>query len=186
MTAGGNTWPQAVQTLQLTPYTYTTAASTNTAVHKLVGLLPGAATHSAHLVALDCSITPRSVGSKIHVEFDFHSETNELHGWPFVLVRYDTVTNTRTLLGVPSSGVGNRLCGTAIENSYPDVDTASTMQAHSIRFLDTPATTNTITYELHWTGTSAQDIHINRTWTDTNSSGYERTSSRTILTEYFA
>lgn len=179
LSAGVNTWPQAVQTLYTSRTTYTTANAANTTINKI-----GGSNMSCHMFDMDCTITPRSVSSKVKIEFDFHSETNQLWDSGFILVR--KVGTTRTLLGVPVDA--GKLCVTAIENSYPDQDVTSTMQAHKISFLDSPNTTSPVVYELHWTmgGTTAQTISLNGTWNNAVAIHHERTSSRTILTEYFA
>lgn len=129
------------------------------------------------LTDLNTSITPQTNTSKILLQFHLSYETNSLET-AFILERVDGATVTP--LGVPSTP-GNRIYGTKVA-AY-DSDNNRTQSTTVIAFLDSPASTNAITYRLRAYSSSSSTLVINGTIGTTNSSQFTRATSQVILQE---
>ena len=130
------------------------------------------------LTDLNTSITPQTNTSKVLVQFSVSYEVNT-YVTAFILERVDGATVTP--LGVPSTP-GNRIYGTKVA-AY-DSDNNSTQSSIVISFLDSPASTNAITYRLRaYCRETSATLAINRTVNNTDSNQYTRATSQVILQE---
>ena len=128
---------------------------------------------------LTVNITPTSTSSKLKVEVDMGWEGTESdHNYIFFLYRDSTA------LKAPTSGsrtVGIRLAA----QGYHADDASSTPTTISYKYYDEPNTTSQVTYKVgvrkHSSGTGS--IAINRSNTDSDASGFERTISSITVTE---
>lgn len=130
------------------------------------------------LTALNTSITPQTNTSKVLVQFNVSYEATPLET-AFILERVDGATVTP--LGVPSTP-GARIYGTKVA-AY-DGDSNRTQSSIVILFLDSPASTNSITYRLRsYCRDASGTVAINRTINATDSNQYTRATSQVILQE---
>jgi len=166
LTAGGNTWPQCVMTHYDQTTTYTTTGVTRAG--------------PVRLAVLDTSIVPRSASSKVLVNAKVSCEVQ--HNSVLYLVR--NIGGTRTEIGSGLSAE-NRNYGMSVANY--DIDNATTPFNIQLLYLDSPATTSSITYEVWFSSElSGTTLYLNRTVEDANNVGLERLSSQVVLQEYFA
>lgn len=131
-----------------------------------------------NLAGLTASITPKSTNSKIMVEVRWCGEHSAYNYNCAFGVRRDGVD-----VGNPSS-VGNRISGIhSISQGYHSHDADSTPDNVFYSYLDSPNTTNEVTYTASAIFEQAGTLYTNRTVADTNSSGFERLTSSITLTE---
>lgn len=129
------------------------------------------------LTALNTSITPQTNTSKVLVQFSVSYEVNT-YVTAFILERVDGATVTP--LGVPSTP-GNRIYGTKVAAPGSNNNAQSSIV---ISFLDSPASTNAITYRLRaYCRETSATLAINRTVNNTDSNVYTRATSQVILQE---
>jgi len=129
------------------------------------------------LTALNTSITPQTNTSKVLVQFSISYEVNT-YVTAFILERVDGATVTP--LGVPSTP-GNRIYGTKVAAPGSNNNAQSSIV---ISFLDSPASTNAITYRLRaYCRETSATLAINRTVNNTDSNVYTRATSQVILQE---
>jgi hypothetical protein len=134
------------------------------------------------ITGLTASITPSATSSKILVTYGVGGGLNAVSGNNGILTVLkrdstavsigDEAGSRRRMTAGPGGAIGN-----------PAVNSSS-----SATFLDSPSTTSAITYSIdigHTSGAS-QTVYVNRTDTDTNSSGYSRITSSITLMEISA
>jgi hypothetical protein len=129
------------------------------------------------------TITPTSVNSKIAIFVNWFGEHQTTAGWDAM---YGLKRNGGAI-GFPLN-VSNRTGGMAMAaNSYytPTANDDSTPEALSFYYLDSPRTTQPVTYQLTvQTGTAALTLYTNRTVGDINqASDYERGTSSIVAIE---
>jgi len=130
------------------------------------------------ITPLTTQITPQFNTSKVLVQFNFSGEI--VYTSAFILERVDGATVTP--LGVPSSPGSNRIYGTKVAPF--DGDDASTQFNMAISFLDSPATTNTISYRLKiYCSAVSATFALNRSINDADQNFYMRATSQVILQE---
>jgi hypothetical protein len=130
------------------------------------------------ITPLTTQITPQSNTSKVLVQFNFSGEI--VYTSAFILERVDGATVTP--LGVPSSPGSNRIYGTKVAPF--DGDDGSTQFNMAISFLDSPATTNTISYRIRVYCSAASAVFgLNRSISDADQNFYMRATSQVILQE---
>jgi hypothetical protein len=133
---------------------------------------------AVEIAPLTTQITPQSNTSKVLVQFNFSGEI--VYTSAFILERVDGATVTP--LGVPSSPGSNRIYGTKVAPF--DADDGSTQFNMAISFLDSPATTNTISYRIRVYCSAASAVFgLNRSISDEDQNFYMRATSQTILQE---
>jgi hypothetical protein len=130
------------------------------------------------ITPLTTEITPQFNTSKVLVQFNFSGEI--IYTSAFILERVDGATVTP--LGVPSSPGSNRIYGTKVAPF--DADNGSTQFNMAISFLDSPATTNTISYRLRvYCSAASAAFALNRSIDDVDQNFYMRATSQVILQE---
>jgi hypothetical protein len=130
------------------------------------------------LTALNTSITPQTNTSKVLVQFSVSYEVTT-YATAFILERVDGATVTP--LGVPSTPGSNRIYGTKVAAPGSSNNAQSSIV---ISFLDSPASTNAITYRLRsYCREPSATLAINRTVNNTDSNVYTRATSQVILQE---
>lgn len=130
------------------------------------------------ITPLTTQITPQLNTSKVLVQFNFSGEI--IYTSAFILERVDGATVTP--LGVPSSPGSNRIYGTKVAPF--DGDNGSTQFNMAISFLDSPATTNTISYRLRvYCSAESAAFGLNRSINDDDTNEYMRATSQVILQE---
>lgn len=130
------------------------------------------------ITPLTTQITPQFNTSKVLVQFNFSGEI--VYTSAFILERVDGATVTP--LGVPSSPGSNRIYGTKVAPF--DGDDGSTQFNMAISFLDSPATTNTISYRLRvYCSAASATFALNRSISDDDQNFYMRATSQVILQE---
>lgn len=129
------------------------------------------------LAVLNTSITPQTNTSKVLVQFSVSYEVST-YVTAFILERVDGATVTP--LGVPSTP-GNRIYGTKVAAPGSNNNAQSSIV---ISFLDSPASTNAITYRIRaYCRETSATLAINRTVNNTDSNAYTRATSQVILQE---
>ena len=124
---------------------------------------------------ISVSITPKSTSNKIIVEAQVNSEGNsDDHDFVWFFYRDSTVLKA-PVDGSRRSGVAMHAVG------FRDSDNQSTSSTTHLKHIDSPSTTSEVTYHLGINGPT--QIHINRTLSDGNSSGYERCITNMTVTE---
>ena len=183
LTAGGNTWPQCIQTHVDYRVTYQNAAQ-------------GAASQ-VNIAALNTTITPRSATSKILVNFSISYES--YNDRLFRLYRNINGVRTEIASARPVSDPlqyndPNFVARWGFKSADYDVDQGSTMMNQHMMYLDSPNTTQPVTYEL-WTYASELPnpaalwsyLVLNATFNQNSQSvAHELATSQCILQEYFA
>ena len=134
---------------------------------------------AADITGLSLSITPKSVNSKILCRYNLRASSD--YWTTYVnLIRESTALFQGTV-------VSNRQgVHTSVEISeINDSNTHGFMHDHSVTFLDSPATTSTITYKLQgWGRLSSYIMYVNRSVPDRDTTEYDiRRASNLILME---
>lgn len=139
--------------------------------------IPNIRANAVEITPLTTQITPQTNTSKVLVQFNFSGEI--VYTSAFILERVDGATVTP--LGVPSTPE-NRIYGTKV--APYDGDNNSTQFNISISFLDSPASTNAITYRIKvYSSVNNTTLGLNRSITDTNLTSFSRSTSQVILQE---
>lgn len=159
--------------------------------------------NAVEITPLNTSITPRHNTSKILVTFNIAGEGagDDSRGAAWLL--YRVVGGVETIIGDGDGSIaGNRMYGHKIPQY--DVDINSTINHNMITYLDSPNTTQTVTYKLKYVCNfhafqNRQIFCLNRCWNNCyNSSGvrplsasansipYELSTSQCILQEFFS
>lgn len=132
-------------------------------------------TSFADVTGLSVSITPSSSSSKVlvmvHMAIGVSSSTAYNIGVKIVR------TSTDLNLG---DAAGSRISVTGGGASY---NTNNGMGCYAHAYLDSPATTSAITYKVQFQSNDTNGVAINRSWSDSNSTSYERGSSSIIVME---
>ena len=148
----------------------------------------GSAYNWTNLSTFSVQITPTAASSKILISGFFSGECDwEDHGVYFKLVR-DVASVGASDIAV-GDAAGNRLrCTGVVQPGYHGNDQDSTT-AHSTipNYLDSPNTTNQITYSIYMCADGASKTwYLNRTVGSTDSASYERLSSWLTVQEVAA
>jgi len=128
---------------------------------------------AADITGMSVTITPSSNSNKVFVMYSVHvSADGNYGGQGLILVRGSTEIAIGDAAGsrprVTSLVKGNEAYGNVL----------------SQHFLDSPATTSATTYKLqHRDSSTDNPIYINRNRTDSNNTGYVRTSSSITVME---
>ena len=126
----------------------------------------------ADIADLSVSITPTSATSKILVIFTVHMGCTTTTSNPYVVLDRN---GTNILLG---NSVGSRTRATATAGFMASSD--YTLASVSQNFLDSPATTSSVTYKLRAGGYASRTFYVNSTAVN-NSEGNTGTSSITVM-----
>lgn len=126
------------------------------------------------VTGLSVSITPKSTSSKILVISDIAVGINVSIFSYYRLLRDSTAIN----IGDASSG------RVSITGMAYDADNAGIMDRQSSQFIDSPATTSSVTYKIQVRSASSGTSYINRSSRDSASTNYDtRLASSLILME---
>ena len=128
---------------------------------------------------LTVNITPTSTSSTIMLQLflgGWEHSASEDHMCYFGFYR------DSTLLVAPTSGSRTETVGMGATNFTGD-DHLTTPAVAWINYFDTPSSTSQITYKGAMMELSNGDFYLNRTQTDANSSGHERSVSTIVATE---
>lgn len=135
----------------------------------------GSSTSFIDVTGLSVSITPSSASNKILIIANVSVNNGGSDGSPF------RITRNGTAVGV-STPAGSRLAATAVSGSNV---TNGSVGSISGTYLDSPATTSALTYQIQCVSSSSGNtIYVNRTGTYTDSgNGYNATpiSSITVM-----
>ena len=176
LASGAILWPQCVQT-------HVNAASVLTGGSTNANTATAYRNNAVEITPLNTAITPRSANSKVLVTFNLNGEAVTSNG---IMLITRTVGGVETIIG-DGAVVGNRWWG---HKAIPyDSNSASTMESYVITYLDSPNTTNEVTYKVkiaYTASTATQTFYLNRTLSDPNDLTGERATSQCILQEYFA
>lgn len=132
-------------------------------------------TGTSYSSVLSGSITPSSSSSKILFMAAVSCGSSSTN-MPLLRIIRDS---TAVLLADAAS---NRLRTTTM--SYTNL--TSGFQSASLLYLDSPATTSSVTYEVHMASNSTGAVYLNRSATDTDTSAFSRGTSTLILMEVAA
>lgn len=141
---------------------------------------------ATNLTALPYSITitPRNSSNRMLIYVRWCGELDDGHDTTFCVRRTGPSVGTNFLGTNHSDGLRN--VGIAVPvMSYAAAagNNDSTPEACQFWYSDTPNTSGAVTYTPFVRSTIEQTIRINRTWTDTDSSSYERMISGIIVLE---
>ena len=126
-------------------------------------------TSPADITGLTVSITPTSSSSKILVIVSISLGNNGSTGSILRLLRDSTLINSGDV-------ASNRLLGYA----YIGADSQYNIHTYSSNYLDSPATTSTITYKTQTHTTSGNPVYVNRTSADRDTTTYDGRGASTI------
>ena len=156
---------QVVNTYQVDPYSLSVPSTYNTLTD-----LPG----------LAATITPKSASSKIYMVVRWFGEYNPVSsmGWSTMF----NVKRNGNPIGLPPQP-GTLTLGIAMASlSYFANDNASTPEMAMFDYLDSPASTAALTYQVCVASNTGGSMFLNRCVSATVSGGYERgTSSITLM-----
>ena len=130
---------------------------------------------------LTVNITPASASSVIHLQAHIFYEHGEDDGnaWNHIFFFYRDFTK----IGHTQTG-SNRKCGISMgTRTFHNEDDSSTPHIARYDYFDSPSTTSQITYKVGIVVSSAETFALNRTITDTDTTGIERGISTIIATE---
>jgi len=149
---------------------------TQSGTNDMIMLASNAGDSTSHL---SLSITPKSVNSKILLTACVFHEVNNTGNhstlWSFYR---DSTKLAAPSAGSRRSGIGQTAMG------YYGADAASTADVVNYHYYDSPNTTSAITYAVSFQNTTSNSVlYLNRTVTDSDSSGYERGVSILIAQE---
>lgn len=138
----------------------------------------------AAIAGVTATITPKFANSKILVMVRWFGETSPTgNTWDsmFGLLRNGTAVGSPGASSTPAT----RAIGITISSlSYYVGDANSTPETMSFQYLDSPATTSAVTYQLSYVADTTGTLYTNRTVGDVDSTaGYERGTSSVILME---
>lgn len=156
----------------------TTLSSTASGGGKILQVVQATKTDTASVTGstfssvFTASITPSSASSQVLV-MAFLSVGGATSNYPNIrLVKSSTVL-------LQGDTAGSRTRVTAMGNP----GAASTMTALPINYLDSPASTSALTYEIHLASHSTGAVYLNRSGTDTDGATISRAASTIILME---
>lgn len=156
----------------------TTISATGSGGGKILQVVQATKTDTASVTGssfssvFTASITPSSASSQVLV-MAFLSVGGATSNYPNIrLVKSGTVL-------LQGDAAGSRTRVTAMGNP----GAASTMTALPINYLDSPASTSALTYEIHLASHSSGAVYLNRSGTDTDGATISRAASTIILME---
>lgn len=156
----------------------TTLSATGSGGGKILQVVQATKTDTASVTGssfssvFTASITPSSASSNVLV-MAFLSVGGATSNYPNIrLVKSSTVL-------LQGDAAGSRTRVTAMGNP----GAASTMTALPINYLDSPASTSALTYEIHLASHSSGAVYLNRSGTDTDGATISRAASTIILME---
>jgi hypothetical protein len=126
----------------------------------------------ADVSGLSVAITPTSSSNKVLVRCSLWVSTNTSSVAFFQLVRGSTA------IGIGAAAGSRTQAGGVVYANQANHGVLVTME-----FLDSPATTSSTTYKVQGLTSDGVAMQINRSITDTNSAGFERTSSTITVCE---
>lgn len=141
--------------------------------------LPGVRAQAVEIAVLTTSITTQTATSKVLVQFNISCEAYYVTA--FILER--VIGATVQELGIPTSA-GSRVNG--IKVMPYDNDSNSTQSIVSICFVDSPGSAASVSYRIKAYSNVAStndNLYINRSITDTDTSNFTRATSQVILQE---
>ena len=161
----------------------TVAAIPRTLIHHVDVTTPSTQSLTANtpeeITGLSVTLTPQSVNSKFFLSANWNGEGN--HG-----NNYDTVFGFKRnsdYIGNPAAA-GSRIVGRGVvSQGYFDVDANSTPDSWTGQYVDSPNTTDEITYKVFITSSDTTILYNNRTVDDGDSAGNERLTSSLIIME---
>jgi hypothetical protein len=127
---------------------------------------------------LTATITPKFSDSFIKVEVLMG---HEFSGTNFNMVAFFS-RNGVDVRGAPSASNRANGMGT-VQQGFWDSNNASTIDSLSLTYFDSPASTALQTYVVRVLSSSGGTMYVNRTVSDSDDSGHERTVSTIVLTE---
>lgn len=128
-----------------------------------------------NIAALNSSITTTRANSKILITVNINYEVNAANG-VFILWR-DLVE-----IGSPTAPGNNQPYGIA-SGTY-DADTSTTLTNVSFTYLDTVGVAASYAYKISFHSGVANTFNLNRTWSNSNTTDCELSTSRMILQEF--
>ncbi len=166
LTTSSNTLNTLVPKIEFTNYTSTTSFQ-----------LPTSRITAFELTNLTTSIIPQKNSSKVFVQFNIaYSLTSEN---PFAFILQRVIGSVVQELGIPSSP-GNRTYG--IKTAIPDLNQYQTNNI-CIGFIDSPLTTQSVSYKIRVYGSLANTFYLNRPTNATDGVRTSHSTSQTILQE---
>lgn len=135
--------------------------------------------NGADITGLSLSITPKSVNSKILCSYNLRASSN------YYKTYVNLIRENSALFQGTAAGIRQSLHTSAEATEVNDSNTHGFMHDHSVTFLDSPATTSTITYKLQgWGRDPSYIMYVNRSVPDRNVAEYDtRKASNLILME---
>jgi len=132
------------------------------------------------ITGLSITLTPASASSKFLITFNVRSSANYYKS-------YVNLLRNGTVLFANADGAGDsRFRGTStMALDATDMNTHGLLLVHQVTFLDSPATTSSITYKLQGSGRGSTDVmYVNRTVPDRTVTEYDdRMVSNMIIQE---
>ena len=125
------------------------------------------------ITGMSVSITPRSTSSKILVNFAL----NCVNGGDNSVIR---LMRDATPICV-GDVAGSRIQSSAA-NAFSNMNAAG-FYSNSNLYLDSPNSVSSVTYKLQFRNSSAQTLNVNRSVTDSDTTGYSRTASSITVQE---
>ena len=138
-----------------------------------------------NITGITATITPYSTSSKILIFARWYGEWSGAspHDHVYFLARGGTRINVQTSTGTRASGLAT------VSTNYQasgDWNNDSTPETLSVFTLDSPASTNAVTYTMGCYYYQAGTLYTNRTVGDTDTGNFERGTSEIILMEIAA
>ena len=128
------------------------------------------------LTDFNVTITPQASTSKILVQLQFGALSQSTNAIVFRLVRNGSVI----AFGDASSGRPQ-----ATVRSMREGDTNHTRAHPTINYLDSPSTTNAVTYKIQWMCEGSATIYVNRAQNDTDNQSYGARTISTLIAQEF-
>lgn len=128
--------------------------------------------------AFSASITPSSTSSKILVIARWNGESSFLYSHDALF----GLTRDTTFVG-DAPAAGDRMNSIQPYAAYYDSNAASTIDSVHFHYLDSPATTSSVTYKLNFIISDACTLYTNRSVEDSNTITRERLTSGITLME---
>ena len=119
---------------------------------------------------LEVSITPKSSSSKILVTYSVNIGTDDANFGYLRLVR----DSTAIIVGNSS---GTRV---PVTSQYYAENNEGNIGGRSFTFLDSPSTTSQVTYKVQFRCATSGTVTINKSFRDSNNSGYDSRAPSTI------
>jgi hypothetical protein len=133
------------------------------------------------ITGLSCSITPSSSSNKILVMTNISIQSQNAHGGGLILLRDSTIINQ-------ADSAGSRRRSSFSGHGYTGDASGDTMMQLAVigTYLDSPATTSSVTYKVQVVNNGAETQYINFQRDDTDSNDRTRCISSITLMEIAA